>query len=233
MAGPSPFWHGPPAMRLTPKLSLVAALLAGAAISCGGTPKPEANVPEAPPPPPPPKAEPAPVGPALLPAHVLTKLDDENAAPYFARRGEEGLLLYASKGRWLARAAGADGAPKSSETREVATMGSDPTMASLKAVGDGYLAVWTERVAKNNAIKVMALDAEGKAKGEPALVTQVTDEVTWIDVLPNKKGALLVWEVPHDDRSDVFVAPVSDVGKSLGAASAAAQAATHVFRFAA
>ncbi|APR84689.1 Hypothetical protein A7982_10038 [Minicystis rosea] len=210
-------------MRLTPKISLVAAILAGTVIACGGTPKPEANVPEAPPPPPPPKAEAAPVGPPMLPANVLTKLDDENAAPYFARRGEDGLLLYASKGRWISRAAGADGAPKSAETREVATMGSDPTMASLKAVGDGYLAVWTERVAKNNAIKVMALDAEGKAKGEPALVTQVTDDVTWIDVLPNKKGALLVWEVPRDDRSDVFVAPVSDVGKSLGAASAVAQ----------
>lgn len=209
-------------MRISPKISLLSALLAGAAISCGGAQKLEPEVPEIPRPPPPPAAAPAPVGPALLPAQVLAKLDDENAAPLFARRGEEALLLYAVRAKWMARPVGADGAPKG-EAREVASMSSDPTMASLKAVGDGYVAVWAERVAKNHAIKIMALDTEGKPKAEPALVTQVADDVAWVDVLPNKKGALIVWEIPRDDRSDIFVAPVSAAGKVEGAASPAAQ----------
>src|SRR5690242_10062793 len=114
------FWHGPPAMRFPLTLRVVPALLASAAISCGGTPKPEPSVPEVPPPPP--KAEAAPAAPAappMLPSQVLAKLDDENAASYFARRGEEGLLLYASRGRWYARPVGADGAPKTPEAKEV------------------------------------------------------------------------------------------------------------------
>ncbi|MFT3766562.1 MAG: hypothetical protein QM820_13765 [Minicystis sp.] len=212
-------------MRLPSKLSVVSVLLAAAAISCGGTPMPEPAVPETPKPPPAPTVAPAPVGPELLPAQVLAKLDDENAAPYFARRGEEGLVLYASHAHWFARAVGADGSPKTPDARDVASLGSDPTMASIKPVGDGYVAVWAELVAKNHAIKALSLDAEGKARGEPVLVTQVTDEVTWLDVLPNKKGALVVWEVPRDDRSDVFVVPVSDVGKPLGAAAPVAQGA--------
>src|SRR5262249_21286079 len=80
-------------------------------------------------------------------------------------------------------------------------------MAALRPVGDGYLAAWVESVAKNHAIKVLALDVEGKPRGEPALVVQIPDELTWIDILPNARGALVDWEVPHDDRSDIFMAP--------------------------
>lgn len=224
MAGRERFWHGPPAMRSPSMLSLAPLLLAGAAISCGGTPLPEPTAPPTTrPPAPPATAKPAaPSAPPFLPAHVLAKLDDENAAPYFARRGDEGLVLYASRAHWYTRAVGADGAPKG-EARDVASMASDPAMAALKPAGDGYIAVWAERVAKNYIIKALGLDAGGKPRGEPALVTQVTDDVTWIDVQPNKKGALVVWEIPRDERMDITVAPLSAAGKPEGAPVLVAQ----------
>lgn len=211
-----------PSARAPWKIGLASGLLAGASLSCGA-PKLEPIVP-------PvatmmPQAAPAPAtatGPALLPAQVLAQLDDENAAPYFARRGEEGLLFFSSRGHWYTRALGADGAVKSPAPLEVATLATEATMAALKPVADGYLAVWAELVAKNHAIKILALDADGKPRGEPALLTQVTDDVTWLDVLPNAKEALVLWEVPRDDRSDVFVAPVSG-GKADGAPQAVAQ----------
>lgn len=228
MARVTGFWHGPAAMRTslfasTRAFTIVTAMLSGTAISCAGTPLPEAAPPEIPRPPPSASAPAAPAGPALLPSVTLAMIEDENASPHFARRGEAGLFVYASRGRWLSRAVGADGAPKAGEPREVATVAAEPRLASVKPVGEGYLVVWAEPVAKNHAIKVLALDTEGKALGAPQLVTQVTDEVSWVDVLPNKKGALVVWEVPAGERSDVYMAALNATGKPESAAVPVAQ----------
>jgi hypothetical protein len=168
--------------------------------------------------PPPAPVAAAPQGPALLPAAVLAQLEDENAAPYFTRRGDEGLLLYAASGRWLTRQVDADGNPKGAAAVDVGPLAGPGSMASLRPVEGGYLAIWSEPVAKNHAIKILALDAEGKAAGAPVLVTQVADDVSWVDILPNAKGALVLWEVTHDDRSDVFVVPAAG-GKIDGAPS--------------
>jgi len=195
-------------MRWLPSRSMGLALLTGALVSCSAAPPSPAvpprptALPKAPPPPAPEKF----VG---LTSHIVAQLDDENTSPYFARRGEEGLLLYASSGHWLTRPIGADGAPKTKEALDVATTG-EVSLAALEAVGDGYLAVWVEAVAKSHTIKLLALDAGGTPKAEPVIVTQVSDDVAYIDVLANAEGALVLWEVPRDDRSDVFV--VSTVG---------------------
>jgi hypothetical protein len=152
----------------------------------------------------------------MLPAQVLAQVDEESAASYYARRADGALLFFSARGHWLTRAIGADGAPKGAAPIEVATLGADVSMASIKPSGDGYLAVWVELVAKNHHVKLLALDADGKPRGEPVLVHQVVDDLAWIDVLPNATGALVLWETPHDDRSDLFVVPFSG-GKALSA----------------
>src|SRR5215468_5922340 len=97
-----------PPMRRRP-IVLAGSVLAGLALSCSGNQPPPA-APEIPRPPPT-AAPPAGLkGPDLLPAQVLAQVEDENSAPYFARRAEGALLLYPVKGRWLTRPLGADGA---------------------------------------------------------------------------------------------------------------------------
>ncbi len=205
-----------PPMRSWP-IILAGSFSASLALSCSGA-KPLPVAPEIPQPPstavvaPPP----APKGPELLPAQVLATIDDETTAPYFCRRPEGGVLLYLAKGRWLTRAVGPDGKPRGAAPVDVAGASAEVAMASIRPVEDGFLAIWVELVAKNHVIKVLSLDLEGKARGEPVLVTQVTDDLNWIDVLPNARGALLVWEVPHDDLSDVFLVPYAG-GKLTGA----------------
>jgi len=205
-----------PAMRSWP-IVLAGSLSAGLALSCAGTQPPPA-APEIPRPPPAAssKAPPRPSGPELLPAQVLAQVDDDGASPYFARRADGGLLLYAARGHWMVRAVAADGSPKGPAPLEVASLGSEVSMASLKPVGDGYLAVWVERIAKGHVVRLLGLDADGKPRGEPAQAAQITDELSWIDVLPNAHGALLLWEVPHDERSDIFMVPTR-AGKIEGA----------------
>jgi len=113
------------------KNGLASSLLAGAALSCGA-PKLEPTVaPVATQMPAADAAQAPSTGPALLPAQVLAQLDDENSAPYYAHRGEEGLLFFSSRGHWYTRATGADGTPKAPAPLEVATLGSDATMAAL------------------------------------------------------------------------------------------------------
>jgi len=150
----------------------------------------------------------APVGdPTLLPSTLLLRIEDEKTSPSFARRGDEGLLLYSAGGRWLTRAIGADGTPKAAAPVEI---GPAPgaALAALKAAGDGYLVAWGEAVSTNRAVKVLALDRDGKPRGEPMLIAQIAEELAWVDVLPNAEGALVLWDVPRDDRADLFVAPL-------------------------
>ena len=207
-------------MRWLPSRAAGLALLTGALVACSAAPPqvatrpPKAEVPKAAPPPAAPPIE------GLLPSHVIAQLDDETTSPYFARRGEEGLLLYASSGHWLTRPIGADGAPKTKDALDVGLTG-DLGLAALEAAGDGYLVVWIENVARSHTIKLLSLDAAGVPKGDPVVVTQVSDEVSYVDALANAQGALILWEVPRGDSSDVFVVATAG-GKATSAVSTAA-----------
>src|SRR5262249_10514773 len=138
--------------------------LIAAAISagCGGSPQHTGTVrPKTPAPIVTPKTAPKGLsGPPALPAHVVAKLDDLESTPYFARRGDEGLVLFTSHGRWMTRLVSADGAPKA----EAVDAGPAVTasVGALRAIGDGYVAAWVELVGKNHAVKTLAFDAAGK-----------------------------------------------------------------------
>jgi hypothetical protein len=162
-----------------------------------------------------PQARPTLPGPAALPAHVLATLDDQEAAPYFARRGDEGLVLYATGGHWRTRRMGADGAPLDAGPSDVGVIGGEVTVGTLRAVGEGYVAAWAELAGQNHALRVQRLDAKGQAQGAPSLITQSPDELSYVDVLPNAKGALVLWELPRDQRSDLFAVPLI-AGKVVG-----------------
>ncbi|HTN89296.1 MAG TPA: hypothetical protein VL242_36710, partial [Sorangium sp.] len=163
----------------------------------------------------PPAQSKAPEGPPLLPAHVIAELEDEDATPYLARRGDEALLLYAAGGRWRTRVLGADGAPRG-EAIEAGPAAADVPVAALRATPQGYIAAWIEQAEGSRAVRVLALDPAGKPVAPASLVAQTAEEITWLDVLPNAAGALVLWEMPRDDRVDVVMTVVAQ-GK--GAAS--------------
>lgn len=207
-------------------LSVGAFLILGSTLGCGGSPPPKSAPQRAPrvvrakP-----SVEKKPDGPPFLPSHVIAELDDENVSPHFARRGAEGLFFYSSRGRFWTRLVGQDGAPKTAQPVDIAPAPGGPggvPFATLRAAGDGYLAAWVEQVERNHAVKLLALDAAGQARGAPILVTQSVDELSWIDLLPNAKGALLLWEIRRDDKVDVHTIPVTG-GKPAGAGSLAAR----------
>lgn len=146
-------------------------------------------------------------GPALLPAQIIARLDDEDAAPYLARRGDDALLFYTARGRWMTRLLGPGGAPKTAEPVDAAPAAAEVPVGAIEAVGDGYLAAWIEGTQQNSTVKTLALDAAGKPRGVPAVLAQSADPIAWVEILPNATGALIAWEVPREDAVDVIAAP--------------------------
>ncbi|WP_437689129.1 hypothetical protein [Sorangium sp. So ce176] len=165
-----------------------------------------------------PPAQPkAPEGPPLLPAHVIAELEDEDATPYLARRGDEALLLYAAGGRWRTRVLGADGSPRGDAT-EVGPAAADVPGAALRATPQGYIAAWIEQTEGGRAVRVLALDPAGKPLGPASLVARTAEDITWLEVLPNATGTLVLWEMPRQaqdgaaqsvDRVDVVMTVVA------------------------
>ncbi|AUX48666.1 hypothetical protein SOCE26_102070 [Sorangium cellulosum] len=190
-------------------LRLLGAALALSVGCSGAAPAPPAR--QAPVVKTPPSRAKAPEGPPLLPAHVVAELEDEDATPYHARRGDEALLLYATGGRWRTRVLGADGAPRG-EAIEVGPAPADVPVAALRAAPEGYVAAWIEQVEGSRAVRMLALDAAGKPIAPASLVAHTAEEITWLDVLPNAKGALVLWEMPREDRVDVVMSVVT-IGK--------------------
>ncbi|WP_437577023.1 hypothetical protein [Sorangium sp. So ce887] len=144
----------------------------------------------------------APEGPPLLPAQVVAELEGEDAAPYFARRGDEALLLYAAGGRLRTRVIGADGAPRG-DLVDAGPVAADVPVAALRAGPQGYIAAWIEQIGGSRAVRVLALDPAGKPVAPASPVAQTAEEITWLDVLPNAKGALVLWEMPREAQGDV------------------------------
>lgn len=125
-----------------------------------------------------------------------------------ARRGDESLVLYAASGRWMTRRVGASGAPLDAAPSEVGPIRGEVTVGTLRAVGDGYAVAWAELAGKNHALWTLSLDAKGQAMGPPLLVTQSPEELSYVEVLANAKGALVLWEVPREEQVDLFTVPL-------------------------
>ena len=220
-------WHGPTMRSSTARarfaLSLVA--LSSLALGCGGAPprqsrttRPKTSLRANPPP----KTQASVPGPALLPSYEIARLDDENAAPYVARRGEDMLVFYDARGRLYTRLCAADGKPRTAEPIDVGPASAAMPVATIEAMGDGYLAAWVEGLKSNAAVKVLSLDATGAARGAPVTLAQSADEVSWVEIVAGPSSALVVWEVPREDHADVLAAPVTP-GKTPSPAVVLAQ----------
>ena len=170
-----------------------------------------------PPLPPPPMA-----GPQMFAGAAIDDLEDEEAVHYFARRADGALLVQVRGGRFLARATALDGTPKGDKATDV---GAAPTgtaelvVGGLRAVGDGYVLTWAERQDGRTKIATLPLEATGAARGARANVTEISDEVSWVDVMPREGGALVLWETSQGSRYDVSAIALDAKGAAASPAA--------------
>lgn len=200
------------------RLALGLAALSFGAAACGGAPPKKPAVvtpgrPSAPVPPPP-------SGPPVLPSFVVADVAEETAS-FFARHGDLGLVVFPTAGKLRAQLVGlADETPVSKGGAvDLADVTSEVTIASVSAVGAGFVVAWLEDVQQNRVIRAIKLDAAGKPEGPAQNVAQTTDDVAFVEVLPNATGALVLWEILRGGASDVFVSPFgakAGAGTSVG-----------------
>ncbi len=153
--------------------------------------------------------------PEMLPAHVIARFEDENSVPYVARRGDEMLLVFNAKGRIFSRLLGADGAPKSDQF-DLGVNVTDVSTAAIAPLGDGWLVTWVEGAKGNATIRVVNVDATGRARGPASMLAQSADAVGFVDIIAGQNNALVVWEVPRDAYFDVVAVPMKP-GQTPGA----------------
>lgn len=167
-----------------------------------------------PPLPPPPKA-----GPEMFASAAIEGLESAETVHYFARRSDGALLVLVRGGRFLARATAPDGTPRGAQATDIGAAPSGPAelqLGALEAVGDGYVLAWAEREDGRTKVATIALDAAGTARGPRVTLTEVGDEVSWLDVLPREGGSLVVWETARGATVDVTAAALSPTGTATG-----------------
>jgi len=147
-----------------------------------------------------------------LPSWVLATVAGAEPLFAFEQGPAGGMLFYQAEDQWLARSVDARGEPTSPEPVAVAPAPPASTRVALSATKSGFLAVWDEVIDRNHAVRSLILDADGHASGPPSLVVQISDDVSWLGMLPaslSSSTTLLLWEITHDHQSDVFAIPVS------------------------
>ncbi|MBI4705552.1 MAG: hypothetical protein HY744_31040 [Deltaproteobacteria bacterium] len=160
-----------------------------------------------------------------LPLRAVAELPARDAAVYFARREDTGLLLCGAGGRWatarvpLAAAVGdatpalriATGSPL---WRDVAAAPARPSLGALRALGEGYLAAWVKSAPGNDELWAMALGEQGEAQAPPRALVRSQSPLRWVEVLPVGRGALLLWEAGGEAARSLSVAPWTPDGPS-------------------
>ncbi len=145
--------------------------------------------------------------PAMLPAHVIGRFDDEHSVPYIGRRSNEMILVFNAQGKLFSRLLRVDGAPKS-DVIDLGVSVGDVSNAAIASFGDRWLVAWVERLKGNATVRAVTLDASGHAQGAASMLAQSADEVGFVEVFAGANAALVVWEVPRDAYFDVIAVPI-------------------------
>lgn len=166
----------------------------------------------------------------FLPAHDVGALDDDRALASFARRDDgRGVLVFVQGGALRARALDARGAP-AGEPAAIAPLPAGATHLALRQTGDGYLVAWGAPADAGTQIAVLALDADGRARGAVVPVARVAEPAAFVDVVASGAAGFVVHEVlgrgARGTSSRVTVTPVDPArGTTAGPAVVVADGA--------
>lgn len=157
---------------------------------------------------------------AGLSGHVVAGDVQLDPLPQLARRAGGGLILFHDTTGWATVAIDEAGAPKGAAAR----LELDADRAVLEPTETGYLVLAERPVERNHALSLLPLTPAGLPAAPAQMVTQVPDEVTWLELFASPKGSLVLWEIDREGQLDVMVAPASADGtKILGAPSVIAR----------
>ena len=205
------FWHGPGHALLADRPRRLAPPRARALLRRRPAAARRARDPQAAATARPGRAPPAPKGPELLPAQVLAQIDDESFVARTSRGAPTaGSLFYSSQGPLAdprrRRRRHAPGRPRRSTWRASA-----PTSRWPRSSRGRRLPRRVGRAGRQEPRGQDPRRSTSRASRAASRCSSSQSPTTspGSTCCPTRAGALVLWEVPHDDCSDIFVAPLS------------------------
>jgi hypothetical protein len=168
-------------------------------------------------------------GEGRLPGSVIAQLGEGTIGPYAATNedGSAGLLvLVAPEGAAkVLRAAPLDarGVP-TTPLRTVGKVPSGLASFSLRAVGSGYLAVWTRTTERGHIVETAAFLADGSVASQNVVVESL-EPALWADLAPVAGGAHVYLAAPKGEDARISAVFVNEAGKPEGASVVVAETA--------
>lgn len=154
-------------------------------------------------------------GPPALASTLLTTVPQGTFGPYLGTRRGASIAVWAAeeqgKRRWATLSLGA---PSPGKPRVVADAAAEVDLVAVRPAGaSGFLLVSTSREFSGARIDALGLGAQGELRGGPTPLAQGLPVVVWIDSVPTKDGALVLWAVRREDRADVFGMELGETGE--------------------
>ena len=169
--------------------------------------------------------------PSGLEAQRLFAVPDGSIGPFLARRGD--LVLGAYIGTSSEGARRVVSLPLSSagtlrgDPKVIAPIATDATMLVVRPTGGakpGFVAAWTSLTDRGEALSVVGVGDDGKARVEPTELARTTDDIVWVELVPTPRGALAVWaEQTHTGDVNILAAALGTDGAMRGVPSRVAR----------
>lgn len=136
--------------------------------------------------------------------NIIAAIGGSTMGPFISKRGTgpnaAGMVAWLTTGegqgrRILVQPTDGNGQPRFGQAL-AATVSIDTLMVVVRPMrgnAPGFVVSWTELTDKGKALWAVALGDDGKARSKPIEVTRSEDDITWIDVVPTDRGAVILW----------------------------------------
>ncbi|HEX7666164.1 MAG TPA: hypothetical protein VF407_16670, partial [Polyangiaceae bacterium] len=136
---------------------------------------------------------------APLVSHLVATVTDGTLGPFLARNPNGGsLAVYASRvqplGRQIVTVPLDDHLAAKAKPRLTATVNGEVDAIIARPVARGYAVAWTV-ISENggSALRVLELDGDGIAHGEPFDVARSDKDIVWFEITQTSRGAVCTW----------------------------------------
>ncbi|MBX3234137.1 MAG: hypothetical protein KIT84_06240 [Labilithrix sp.] len=146
-----------------------------------------------------------PGGPQIVSGSLVAALGERSLGPYLAKRGSgeksAGLVAWLTAAEGQGRRVivvpvdGASGQPRGGETT-VAYVPVDTmtlTVRPMRGPAPGFIVAWTALTDRGKSLWSIAVGDNGAARGKPVEITRSNDDISWVDVVPTDRGAVMLW----------------------------------------
>lgn len=167
-----------------------------------------------------------------LVSHLVATVTDGTLGPFLARSPNGGsLAVYASRvqplGRQIVTVPLDARLVPTARPRLTAAVNGEVDAIIARPVAKGYAVAWTV-VADNggSTLRILELDGDGIAHGEPFDVARSDKEIVWFEITPTPRGAVCTWaEQASKTEANLLALALDDNAHPRGVPSQAAKGA--------